>query len=56
MFTTSLTDRENYLRALEFRGPEWIPITFELLPSVWKRYGDALVDLARRHARALPRG
>ncbi len=54
MLTTLLTDRENYLRALEFRGPEWIPIAFELLPSVWMRHGRALVDLARRYPRALP--
>lgn len=54
MLTTSLTERENYLRALEFRGPEWVPITFELLPSVWMHYGDALVDVVRRHPRALP--
>ena len=54
MLTTLLTDRENYLRALEFRGPEWVPITFALDPSVCMVYGDALVDLARRHPRALP--
>lgn len=45
----SLSDRDNYLRALEFRHPEWIPITFDLLPAVWMRHGESLRQLALRH-------
>ena len=45
----TISDRVNYLRAVEFKYPEWIPITFEFFPSVWKRHGKKLEDLVRRH-------
>lgn len=44
-----ITARENFLRAIEFRYPEWIPIVFELLPALWKRHGKALAELVLRH-------
>jgi len=44
-----ITERENYLRAVERRNPQWIPIKFELFPAVWKTYGAALEDLVLRH-------
>ena len=44
-----MTPRENFLRAVEFRRPAWVPIVFELLPAVWKRHGVALSELVRRH-------
>jgi uroporphyrinogen decarboxylase len=47
----TLTDRDNYLRALEFRHPQWVPITFDLLPAVWMRHGDGLRQVALRHPR-----
>ena len=42
-------ERENYLRCLEFRYPEWIPIQFALMTSVWLRYGPDLEALVLRH-------
>ncbi len=45
----TISERENYLRALEFRYPEWIPITFDLMPSVWQRYGRQLEEVVLRH-------
>jgi uroporphyrinogen decarboxylase len=47
--TRSISSRENFLRAIEFDNPHWVPIVFELLPSVWKRYGGALDELALRY-------
>lgn len=45
----TLTERENYLRAIEFRCPQWVPITFEFQPAVWMRHGTRLEELIRRH-------
>lgn len=33
-----LSARENELRAIEFRQPEWIPIHFDLMASVILRH------------------
>ncbi len=49
MKVKTISERENYLRAVEFNRPEWIPITFELFPSVWKKYGKRLEDVLLRH-------
>ena len=45
----TISERENFLRAVEFNNPEWIPIIFEFLPSVWKKYGNTLRDILLRH-------
>ena len=34
----TISSRENFLRAIEFNNPQWVPIVFELLPAVWKKY------------------
>ncbi|NQT94066.1 MAG: hypothetical protein HQ559_14990 [Lentisphaerae bacterium] len=34
---------------MEGRGPEWIPIVFDMFPAVKIRHGDALKDLLRAH-------
>jgi uroporphyrinogen decarboxylase len=44
-----LTERENYLRAVEFRHPAWIPITVEFVPAIYRKYGAGLQELIRRH-------
>lgn len=44
-----ITDRENTLRAIEFRRPEWIPIDFDIMPSVMFRHGTQLAEMMRRH-------
>lgn len=41
--------RENYLRALEFRCPEWIPCSVSLSPATWKRHREKLEDVVARH-------
>jgi len=49
MKVKTISERENYLRALEYRSPEWIPITFEFVPGVWMKYGKELKDLIQRY-------
>ncbi len=48
MKNRSLSERENYLRALEFSHPEWIPVTWDL-GSAWVKYGQDLEDVVLRH-------
>ena len=33
-----MDDRENWLRAVEFRYPEWIPCRVDISPRNWKQY------------------
>ncbi len=49
-----MTDRENTLRAIEFRHPEWIPVDFDLMRSVIYRHGPRLVEMMRRHPLLFP--
>ncbi len=44
-----ITERENTLRAIEFRHPEWIPIDFDLMGSVKFRHGVRLAEMMSRH-------
>ena len=46
--------RENYLRALEFRRPEWIPCSVGLSPLTWKGLRDDLEELVLSHPRIFP--
>ncbi len=41
--------RENYLRAVEFRYPEWIPCSVNFLPVAWKKHRERLEALVIRH-------
>jgi uroporphyrinogen decarboxylase len=47
-----VTHRENFLRAIEGRRPDWVPIVFDLLPAVWTRHGEKLTELVLRHPQA----
>lgn len=44
-----MTSEENYLRAVEFRNPEWIPCSVSLLAATWAKYREALEDILIRH-------
>ncbi len=44
-----MTERENYLRTLEFRYPQWIPATVSVGYMVWKKYRERLEDIVLRH-------
>ncbi|MBI2940014.1 MAG: hypothetical protein HYY04_06200 [Chloroflexi bacterium] len=47
--------RENYLRAVEFRYPEWIPCSVALSPVSWRTYREDLEKLVLDHPRIFPR-
>lgn len=49
-----MTERENWLRAVEFRGPEWIPCNVSLAPLTWHTHREKLEALVRRHPRVFP--
>jgi hypothetical protein len=44
-----MTKEENYIRAIEFRFPEYIPCSVALMPGTWSRYREDLEDLVTRH-------
>jgi len=45
----SLSFRENFLRAVEFRYPERIPCFIDFLPAVWNIYHEELMEIVLRH-------
>jgi hypothetical protein len=49
MKVKTISERENYLCAIEFRNPEWIPITLEFTSAVWDRHGKNLKALLDKH-------
>ncbi len=46
--------RENYLRAVEFRYPQWIPCQAAFAPIVWKTYREDLEKIVLEHPRIFP--
>jgi len=44
-----MTDRENYLRTIEFRDPEWIPCSVYFSRVTWHIYREKLEELVMRH-------
>lgn len=49
-----ISDRENYLRTVEFRRPEWIPCSLALSPANWRRQREGLEEVCLRHPRLFP--
>jgi uroporphyrinogen decarboxylase len=45
----ALTERENLLRAIEFKHPEWVPVILAFAPATWKRYREELEAIVLRH-------
>ncbi len=43
--------RENFLRAAEMSGPEWIPCSVSISPPLWSKYRERMEDLVLRHPR-----
>jgi len=50
----SLTHRENWLRAVEFRYPEWIPCRIAFSPLTWHTYRRDLEKIVLEHPRIFP--
>jgi len=48
-------ERENWLRAVEFRHPEWIPCEVLFAPIVWNVYREDLEEIVLAHPRVFPR-
>jgi len=44
-----VTERENFLRTVEFRGPRWIQGHIKIKPATWKRHREALEAVVMRH-------
>lgn len=45
----------NYLKALYFDTPEWVPCSVGFLPATWMHYREQLEDIVLRHPRIFPR-
>ena len=52
--TNNLSIRENYLRTVEFRYPEWIPSIINFAPIVWNTYREQLERIVLDHPRLFP--
>jgi hypothetical protein len=52
--TPGLSDRENYLRAVKFQGPEAMPYGVHLCKAAWHRYGADLEEVVLRHPELWP--
>ena len=44
-----MTDAENYLRAVEFRNPRWIPYNVFIMPATRRKYGKSLERLIAQY-------
>lgn len=49
-----ISERENYLRALEFKYPAWIPCSLSLSPATWHRHREKLEEICLRHPLLFP--
>jgi len=47
-------ERKNFLMALEFRYPEWIPFSVRFHYPLWKKYREKLEELVLRHPIVFP--
>ncbi len=53
----SISERENFIRALTFGKPEWVPIAQHMMgfyPATWQKYGEQLRELVMRHPLVFP--
>jgi uroporphyrinogen decarboxylase len=51
-----MTERENYLRAVRFERPEWIPMRYVISGAAWNDYPhEELFDLMEAHPLLFPR-
>lgn len=45
----SISERDNFLRTVEFKKPEWIPIMVDLSTGLWTKHGNKLQEVIHRH-------
>lgn len=48
-YYSNKNSRENYLKAVEFRNPEWIPCSISIFTALRIKYGSALEDIITQH-------
>jgi hypothetical protein len=51
MAKETISSRENSLRMLEYRYPEWLPCSIAFAPIVWKTYREDLENIVLDHPR-----
>ena len=44
----------NYLKAMQFDRPEWMPCSVSLMSATWTKYGDELKEIVLAHPRIFP--
>ena len=44
----------NFLKAMYFKKPDWVPCSINILPAAWLKYREALEDLVLRHPKVFP--
>jgi uroporphyrinogen decarboxylase len=44
-----MNPKENFLRAAEFRGPEWIPCSISFSPPIWHTYRERLEEVMLKY-------
>ena len=49
-----ISERENFLRALEFRNPQWIPCSVGFSLATWRAYHKELEEIRSRYPRIFP--
>lgn len=49
-----ITERENWLRVVEFRRPEWIPVSVGFAPVMWRTLRERLEEVVLRHPVLFP--
>lgn len=49
-----MTHRENWLRVVEFRNPEWIPCSVSFAPLTWKTHRGKLEEVVLSNPRLFP--
>ena len=46
--------RDNFLRAVEFRYPDWIPCSVDIAPPVWRKYRERLEEVVLKYKSIFP--
>ncbi|MHB0875785.1 MAG: uroporphyrinogen decarboxylase family protein [Anaerolineae bacterium] len=44
----------NYLKAMLFQSPDWIPTNVSIMPATWFKYGPAIEEIVLEHPRLFP--
>jgi uroporphyrinogen-III decarboxylase len=51
-----MTSRERVIRAIEFKGPDRIPVMHAVLPAAWYKYGEELAKILSKYPRDIASG